>query len=77
MQPQTHDGRVDRGGLLAHRPALLGAQPAAAAALAAGIANDQVAMLAQIVQRQFSPKLMERMPGCAAAMKRTASASHP
>jgi len=54
---------VNRGGLLAHRPALLRAQPAAATTLAAGIPNDEVAVLAQIVQRQFSPKLMECMPG--------------
>src|ERR1700674_5095170 len=44
--PQAHHGRVDRSRLLAYRPALLRAEPAAAAALAARIANDQVAVLA-------------------------------
>src|SRR5271165_21033 len=62
-KPQAHDRRVNLGGLLAHRPALLRAEPAAAAALAAGIADDQVTILPQILQVKFAPESMQRMVG--------------
>src|SRR5271163_4844161 len=48
-ESQAHDSSMNRGRLVAHRPALFRTQPAAAAALAAGIANDEVAVLAQIL----------------------------
>src|ERR1035441_5327777 len=54
-ETQAHTGGVDRGGLVAHRPALLRAEPTAAAALAAGIANNQMAVPAQILQGQLGP----------------------
>ena len=48
---------------MAHCPALLRTEPAAAAALTAGIANHQVAVLAQILQRQLAPEPVQRMLG--------------
>ena len=48
---------------MTHRPTLLRTEPAAAAALAAGISDHQVTVLSQILQRQFAPELMQRMLG--------------
>src|ERR1700678_3394153 len=62
-ESQAHAGGMNRRRLVAHGPALLRAQPAAAAALAARVADDEVALLAQILQRQFAPEPMQRMFG--------------
>src|ERR1035438_3549651 len=47
--PEAHAGGVDRSRLVAHRPTLLRADPAAAAALTAGISDHQMTVLAQIL----------------------------
>src|SRR5208282_6925650 len=43
---EAHAGGVDRSRLVAHRPTLLRADPATAAALAAGISDHQMAVFA-------------------------------
>ena len=42
---------------------LLGAEPGSAAALAARVADDQMAMLAQVLQCELAAEAMQRMLG--------------
>src|SRR5579872_5652487 len=61
-ESQHGEGGMDRGGLVAEGPALLGFEPArVAAASGTGIANDQLAVPSQIFPAQRPRQLMQRM----------------
>src|SRR6476659_3943676 len=54
---------MNRGRLLRDGPALLGADRTAAAALAAGVADHDVAMLAQVLECERTPEFVQRVVG--------------
>ena len=61
-EPELH--RADRGRLVAHRPAPLGAEPSRLAVPAQpGVANHQLAMGAQVLMGDRATERVQRMPG--------------